>query len=149
MALFSGAIFQQNRLTILIPFLALWLSDIALNNTVYSYMYDSFQWAGHPATWLGFAAIFLIGRFGLGQIRARRVVGFAILSSVVFFLLTNFISWQLAPGLYTRDFNGLIACYTAGLPFFGGTLAGDLFYSAAIFTAWHYVTKGAPQVVRM
>lgn len=112
-------------------------------------MHDSFQWAGHPATWLGFAAVFLIGRLGLGQIRAPRVAGFAILSSVVFFLLTNFVSWQLAPELYSRDFAGLIACYTAGLPFFGGTIAGDLFYSAAIFTVWHFVTKGSHSAVHV
>jgi hypothetical protein len=28
-----------------------------------------------------------------------------------------------------------MACYAAGIPFFGGTIAGDLFYSAVLFGA--------------
>ncbi|MFM7565925.1 MAG: DUF6580 family putative transport protein, partial [Flavobacteriales bacterium] len=35
--------------------------------------------------------------------------------------------------MYSQDVNGLLACYTVGIPFFGGTLLGKLFYSGVIF----------------
>src|SRR5204863_4704517 len=80
----------------------------------------------------------------LGRLLARtespwRVAGVALLASVQFFLVTNFASWLRACGLpagerlYTPDAAGLVACYVAGLPFFGGTLLGDLFFTGTLF----------------
>jgi hypothetical protein len=58
--------------------------------------------------------------------------GAALVCSVQFFLVTNFAVW-LRSHLYPPDWSGLLACYTAAIPFFGLTLAGDLLYSGALF----------------
>ena len=47
-------------------------------------------------------------------------------SSVIFFVVTNFGVWLIG---YPNTVEGFITCYVAALPFFGWTIAGDLFYS--------------------
>jgi len=56
----------------------------------------------------------------------------ALAGSVQFFLITNF-AWLSASTMYPHNFAGVLACYTAGVPFFWRTLASDLFYSGALF----------------
>ena len=58
--------------------------------------------------------------------------GAAVAGSVQFFLLTNF-GWLGAGGMYPHTLAGVLACYTAGVPFFWRTLASDLFYSGVLF----------------
>jgi len=58
-------------------------------------------------------------------------------SALQFFLISNFGAW-LESRLYAQTTAGLVACYTAAIPFFGWTLLGDLCYGAAFFAlhAW-------------
>jgi len=56
----------------------------------------------------------------------------AVSASVIFFALTNFGVWLLS-GMYSHDVTGLLACYTAAIPFLQNSLAGALFYSAVLF----------------
>lgn len=58
--------------------------------------------------------------------------GAAIAGSVQFFLLTNF-AWLGASSMYPHSLAGVLACYSAGVPFFWRTLASDLFYSGVLF----------------
>ena len=58
--------------------------------------------------------------------------GSALLSSVVFFLVTNFAHW-LFMEMYPQTLAGLLTGYAAALPFFKYQLAGDLFWSAMLF----------------
>ena len=50
-----------------------------------------------------------------------------------FFLISNFAVWAAWPDMYPRGFNGLMMSYTAGIPFFRGTVESDLFFSLAFF----------------
>ena len=61
-----------------------------------------------------------------------RVAGAALTGSVSFFLISNFGVWA-ATSMYTKTVSGLIACYSAGVPFFRRTLEGDLLYTAVMF----------------
>jgi hypothetical protein len=58
--------------------------------------------------------------------------GAAVAGAVQFFLLTNF-AWLSASGMYPHTLAGVMACYTAGVPFFWRTLASDLLYSGVLF----------------
>ncbi len=95
---------------------------------------------------------FLINVFIGRRLRASEGAGrigiAAFLCSLQFFLVTNFATW-LGSGLYPRSWAGLAACYTAALPFFGRTLAGDLFYSGVLFGlhAWLSRTLFEPERV--
>ena len=94
----------------------------------------------------------LIGRWLLTRSASPLRIGAAsLLAAVQFFLLTNFGVWLTAalnPAAalmpYPPTWAGLVECYTAALPFFRGTLAGDLLYSAALFGAFAWLTARAP-----
>lgn len=57
----------------------------------------------------------------------------AAISSLQFFLITNFGAWAAFPDAYGRSVSGLVNCYIAGIPFYGRTLASDLVYSGVLF----------------
>jgi hypothetical protein len=55
-----------------------------------------------------------------------------LLSSILFFVVTNFAVWA-AFETYAMNWSGLVHCYTAAVPFFRYTLAGDLFFALVLF----------------
>jgi len=57
----------------------------------------------------------------------------AVAGSLQFFLITNFASWLAYPQTYGRSVAGLVNCYIAGIPFYGRTLASDVFYAGVLF----------------
>jgi hypothetical protein len=121
LALFGGAYFSNRRLAFVVPLIALLVSDFILG--LYQHM---------EVTYLSFVLIVCIG-FQLQQRRtAPRIAGAALLSAVVFFMVTNFGVWAF-DSLYPKTFPGLIACYAAAIPFFRNTLLGDLTYTAILF----------------
>ncbi len=55
------------------------------------------------------------------------MTGLGIVSSVFFFLYTNF-GWWLVSNMYPHTSGGLIQCYAMGLPFFKNNLIGNLIF---------------------
>jgi hypothetical protein len=43
--------------------------------------------------------------------------------------------------IYPHTLTGLIACYSAAIPYLWSTIAGDLFYSALLFTVFAVAQK--------
>jgi hypothetical protein len=86
-----------------------------------------------------------IGRRMLRSVTPIRVGGAAFLCSLQFFLLTNFALWAGAVAthspFYAPGLSGLLSCYAVALPFWGRTLAGDLFFSAAIFGLYELLSR--------
>jgi len=67
-------------------------------------------------------------------------------SSFIFFLATNWAVWQFSPW-YEKSASGLLYCYALALPFFRGTLLGDLFYTAVLFGAYEALKYGLPRKI--
>jgi hypothetical protein len=121
MALFSGVRLADKRWAFLVPLMAMFLSDLVLG----------FQPAVLPVYVCVLFTTYLGVRLG-GNARVPSVGLSMLTGSVVFFLFTNLPAFY--PGLYTNDINGLMQSYTAALPFFRNQLAGDAFYSIALFS---------------
>ena len=69
----------------------------------------------------------------------------AVLSTAVFFLVSNFGSW-LSPAMgYERSLGGLLSCYWLAIPFVKNTLIGNLLFSGAFFALYAYLTADARQ----
>lgn len=142
MALVGGAWFSRKYLAFLVPIAALYLSDLLLNNIVYAEYYQGLVWGISPFTYGAFALIVVLGLLLRGRVRPRNVLLASLGASSLFFLVSNFGVWMVDP-FYPKNAAGLLAAYTAGIPFFWNTLAGDLFFSAVLFGAYAYA---APQV---
>ncbi len=147
-ALFGGAYFSSRWLAWLVPVIAVWFSDLLLNNLVYAAYYDGFVFVSTNFLFTSAALILmvLLARFVLHKISAGRVIGASLSASLIFFLISNFGAWA-GSVYYTKDLTGLIAAYTAGLPFFLNTLAGDLFFCAVMFGAMEWVRRKHLQTV--
>jgi len=66
------------------------------------------------------------------------------LCSAQFFVLTNVGVW-LAGGIYPLTTAGLAACFVAAIPFYGRTLAGDLFFAALLFGLHAWIRRSLPR----
>ena len=88
-----------------------------------------------------------LGRRMLKQVTAVRVGATAFLCSLQFFVLTNLGIWVggviRGHGFYAPTLAGLASCYSAALPFWGRTLAGDLLFSAAIFGMYSLLVRAS------
>ncbi|HNE28731.1 MAG TPA: hypothetical protein PKL15_14990 [Saprospiraceae bacterium] len=137
--LFGAAVFSRRWLALAVPFAALFLSDLVINNLLYSQFYNGFAWFTSVWIYLAFAGVMAIGRLTLGRhIAVATVVGASVAGSLLFFLLTNFSVW-LESGMYPKTGAGLMSCYIAGLPFLQNTLLGDLFFSGVLFGAYAWL----------
>jgi hypothetical protein len=137
--LFGAATLGRRWLAFAVPFAALFLSDLFINNVIYPAYFPGFTWITSLWVYAAFALVMLTGRMLLsGKNTAGKVVVASLSASVVFFLASNLSTFFETP-LYPKTAEGLLLCYTAGLPFFGNTILGDLFFSVTLFGAWQWV----------
>jgi hypothetical protein len=147
-ALFGAAYFTDKKWAFIIPLLAMWISDLILNNFIFSAFYDGFtlfNW-GMISIYGSIILIALLGMKFLNKVTIPRVLGSAIGASVIFFIVTNFGAWLASP-MYPLNLGGLIASYTTAIPFFHNTLAGDIVYCTTLFGAFEYLKYKTPELV--
>lgn len=130
MALFGGACLADRRLALLMPFAALFLSDLFLGLHILI-----------PVVYASFALNVLLARW----LRSRRTVittvAVTLLGSVQFFVVTNLACWLL---WYPHTWEGLMTCYVAAIPFFQNTLYGDALFATALFGSLAVAERGFP-----
>jgi len=93
-----------------------------------------------PFVYASFLISVWIGRRLRATNSPIRIGGACLLCSTQFFLLTNFAVW-MGGAMYPRTLGGLGTCYVAALPFFGPTVLGDLFFTAAVFGLYAMLTN--------
>ncbi len=129
-ALLFGGAHLKRRDAIWYPLLLLAVSDVVLTTQVYRMRLG---W-GQSITWLGFAALALIG-YGLRKRETIARVGVAALAGpTAFFFISNFGVW-LGWRMYPATWDGLITCYLAALPFYRNSLVSSVAYTALLFSA--------------
>ena len=119
----AGGVYLEKRFALIIPLAALVISDIFIgfHNTIL-FVYGSLVIIGFMGLWLK------------SHKKIVPVLGTAILSSILFFVVTNFGVWLTGGGwFYPKTWQGLVECYTMAVPFFRNTLAGDLIYTGVLF----------------
>jgi hypothetical protein len=127
--LFFGS--RMPRKQFWIPVALLIGSDLYLNLKVYGI---ALTW-DQTVVWAWYAGACFIGVLLRGRIKPHFVLGAGLGSAVSFFVVSNFAVW--ASGhleSYPMTFAGLLACYTAAIPFFQKGLASDLLFSAIFFS---------------
>jgi hypothetical protein len=164
MALFGGAYFGSRLLAFAVPLGALALSDAMLELLTRSGFYRAVLGDHHSASWLATGSGFYSGSWGIygafmlivviGLLLREHhsvipVVGATLLSSVLFFLITNFQVWAAGVfrpegSMYPPTLGGLMMCYAAGIPFFGWTVIGDLFFVGVLFGSFAFAQRRVP-----
>ena len=146
MALFAGACLLDRRLALLVPLLAMALSDLALGLFHGGFHMDYLFSVSHLSVYASIVLCSVAGFAMRGRISAGRVLGWSLVGAVVFFLVTNFAVWLSASSLpgYNACAAGLLPCYVSAIPFFQWTVAGALFYSAVLFGGRHLLMQRWP-----
>ena len=125
MALFGG-VYLNKKFAFVIPLAAMFVSDIFLGfHQAMPYVYGSFILAVVIGLWLK------------NNKSAKNIFCASLISSILFFLITNFGVW--AGGWYPRTLSGLMQSYIMGIPFFRNTVLGDLLYTGVFFGAYELV----------
>lgn len=139
MALVGGLYLNKRLLAFAIPVLALFASDLILNNTVYassggfSIFQDYMIW-----TYGAFLLTVILGFILAKSPTLSKMVVGALGASVLFFVISNFGTW-LTSGMYPKNLAGLGACFSAAIPFFRNTLIGNILFVTAFVGGVEYV----------
>ena len=122
-AIFAGLKFNNIKLAYAIPISIMLISDLFIG----FYSISVF-------VYLAFILIttysYLIKNYNIKNI---------LLSSVMFFIITNFGVWLM--GGYPKSIEGLVLCYTAAIPFFTNSIIADLFFSAILYYGFEQIEK--------
>ena len=144
MALFGGAYLSNRFFAVILPLISLFLTDLILNNVVYAaFNNGQFVWFYEGAIWV-YAAVALTALLGLSlqkKVNSKSVFMASIACSIVFFLMSNFGTWQSGAIGYPKNMTGLLTCYAAGLPYFLNSLIGDLAFAALLFGGFEWAQK--------
>ncbi len=132
LAIFAAAYLPKKQ-AIVIPLAVRFISDIFLG---------FFSWPLMIAVY----ASHLVGvLFGLwfrksANHRWSKITASSLGASVIFFLATNF-AFLYSTSAYSHNWAGVMLSYTNALPFFRGTLFGDLGYTLALFGAYQFAVN--------
>jgi hypothetical protein len=146
MALFGGAYLNRKYLAFIVPLAAMLVSDLILGFHVTM-----------PAVYLSFVATVGIGLLIARKPNLLNIAGASLSASVLFFVVTNFVSWMGSP-FYPQTFAGLMEAYAAGLVFFNNgaqgisflvnSVLGDLFFNGMFFGVFYLARLRFPVLAR-
>lgn len=119
-AMFGGVILPK-KWALSLPLLAMIISDIIIGF--------------HPLMlliWGSFAAIALLSRALIKEIKPAGIIGASLGASLFFYLVSNFGVW-LEGRMYPMTLAGLADAYYMAIPFFRNTVLGDLVFTGMLF----------------
>lgn len=145
MSMFGAAYFSDKKFAFIMPLVAMFATDLLINNILYSGYFSSFTLFTPGFGWIygSIIAIVLLGIWLMKKVTVTRVIGGSIAASVLFFVISNFGVWLSDPD-YPLNFSGLMLCYDMAIPFFKNTVMGDLVYSAALFGTFEFARQRVP-----
>lgn len=128
-ALFGG-VYLSKRWAIITTLLTMIISDVVLGwHSTIGYVYASM------------VATLMLGFWLKKHPGVFTTLSVTLLSSLLFFLVTNFGVW-VSTSLYTKNAEGLLTCFIAALPFFRNSLFGDIVYTTVLFGGYEGVQQG-------
>ena len=142
-----------------VPMIALLISDIVLNLS-YGFSLLSPFVISH---YIGFALVGALGWLLRKRATAKTLLPASIAASLIFYVVTNMVSWLFDPG-YVKNFAGLIQALTVGLPqysatpswmFFRNSVVSDLLFTGLFILCFHWgrateparVTSAEPRTI--
>lgn len=128
-SLFSGALLLDKKYSILVPILAMLISDFFLGFHILQ-----------PLIYALMVITVLMGWSLKNNMTPFRILGTSLAGSVLFFAGSNFGVW-LTSEMYTKDLAGLAMCYTAAIPFFQNSLSGDVLFTVVLFGSVYVLEK--------
>ena len=149
MALIGGMYINKKALAFAIPVVALFASDLILNNTVNRVFFDKAGFILYDSymlwTYSAFLLTVVLGIWLYRKSVGTKILGGTLIASTLFFLLSN-IGVFISSGLYPRNMGGLSACFIAAIPFFKYTLIGNLVFITTMVGGIEYFLNSSTKL---
>jgi Family of unknown function (DUF6580) len=140
-ALLFGGAYLKKRESVWYPLLLLCISDFVLTNLIYGLHTG---W-GEIIQLAAFASLAVIGWSLRSRLTLQRFSFVCFAGPTAFFFISNFGVW-LGMSTYPPTLSGLVACYVAGIPFYGYSVASTVAFAALLFGVNHLYTQRARQI---
>ncbi|MEZ4909551.1 MAG: DUF6580 family putative transport protein [Saprospiraceae bacterium] len=147
LTLFGAAFLGSKRITAFYVLAMLWITDFVINNTIARAFFteqEGMVWFSDYMIFnaVSVVAIVFVGSKFLAKITPLRIGAAGISSTLIFFIVTNFGAWiSNHGGLYSKDLNGLMQAFVAGLPFLRTSIISTLVFCTIIFGAKYLIEK--------
>lgn len=148
MALFGGAYFTSKWKSYIFPLLALFISDVIIQQAFYpAFSQGGLLYQGWAWTYLGFAAMVLAGQLIIKKVNVPNLMMASVAAAVAHWLITDFGVWlggctdPTTGSPYTKDAAGLLKCYAMAVPYMKAMFFGNLAYGAILFGGFELTQK--------
>mgnify|MGYP006866643758 FL=1 len=143
LALFGGFIARDKDKMFLLPLFALLLSDATIQ---FLYEQNWFPYAGfYAGQWKNYVLLLTLPLIAvlLGAKSRISLIAGALAGPTFYFLVSNLFVWMSAgEAIYTKDWNGLLNCYTLAIPFYRNSLAATIVFLPMLWITYqHWVVK--------
>lgn len=129
--LFAGAYFTDKKIAVLLMLAVMLVSDLVIG------FHDQM-----PIVYFSYLVVVALGFLMNPQSSRLKILGYSVLGSFAFYVLTNFAVWYQG-ALYPMTFSGLIECYVMGIPFYRNQIISDVAASFGFFE----IAKRIPSLV--
>lgn len=146
-----AAAYFPGRYKFTVPLIALLVSDVVLNTSYGFSLFSPFV----ISHYIGFALVCALGWLLRNRTSAKTLLPASIAASVIFYVVTNAVSWIFDPG-YSKSFAGLFQSLTVGLPaysatpswmFFRNSVVSDLLFTGLFILCMHWGRSPGPSRV--
>lgn len=133
-SLFAGYLFENKKQGIAIALLASLIGDVVISYiNKYPLFHNTFVFV-----YGAYVVIALLGNNLNVNFKWSKLAVVGLSSSLLFFIISN-LGVFLVTSLYTKDVAGLIACFTAAIPFYQHSFLSDLIYIPLIFGVYQFI----------
>ena len=122
-----AAAYFPTKFKFTVPMIALLISDVVLNVSYGFSLFSPFV----ISHYIGFALVGGLGWLLRNRASVKTLLPASIAASVIFYVVTNAVSWLFDPG-YAKNFAGLIQAVTVGLPQYGATPSWMFFRNSVV-----------------
>ena len=140
MAVFAGAVIKDKKWAFIMPVLSMFVSDL-LYQVLYlggiSNMPGFYE--GQWQNYLLFTLLVLVG-LAIKKLNVLQIGAASVIAPTLYFLVSNFLVWASNGAIRGLDrpktFNGLLLCYTDGIPFYKMSILATLVFSTILFGSY-------------
>jgi hypothetical protein len=143
MAVFAGAVIRDKRWAFIIPVLSMFISDL-LYQLLYIGGVTNMQgfYEGQWQNYILFTLLVFVG-LAVKKINVLQITVASIVAPSLYFLASNFFVWYSNGPVRGLDrpktFNGLMLCYSDGIPFYKTSIVATLVFSALLFGTYAFI----------
>jgi hypothetical protein len=143
MAVFAGAVIKDKKWALIIPVLSMFISDL-LYQVLYIGGVTDMQgfYEGQWQNYILFTLLVFVG-FAVKKLNVLQIAIASLTAPTLYFIVSNFLVWAsngTTRGLdRPKTFNGLMLCYSDGIPFYKTSIVATLIFSAILFGTYIFI----------